>query len=113
MRSDPSNVAIFPANGVKPLQVGFERKELDRILNLYGRMVAAGHWRDYAMDMGKDAGIFAAFRRASGRPQIGIEKRPANRDRQGMWTLHGEDGVVLKRGHEVAGILAPMERKLM
>lgn len=113
MRSGPSNVAIFPTNGVQPLQVGFERKELDRILNLYGRMVAAGHWRDYAMDMGKDAAIFAAFRRTSERPQICIEKRPANRNRQGMWTLHGEHGVVLKRGHELAGILAPMERKLM
>ena len=113
MGSDFSNITRFPVNGSKPSQIGFERKELDRILNLYGRMVAAGHWRDYAMDMGRDAAIFAAFRRTSERPQFRIEKRPANRNRQGMWTLHGEHGQVLKRGHDLAGVLAPMERKLM
>ena len=86
---------------------------MERILNLYGRMVAAGYWRDYAMDMGKEAAIFAAFRRTSERPQMRIEKRPANRNKQGMWTLHGEHGQILKRGHELAGVLAPMERRLM
>jgi len=113
MRFNSSNVAIFPHNGVKPSQIGFDRKELEHILNLYGRMVAAGHWRDYAMDLGKDAAVFAAFRRASERPQIRIEKRPADRKRQGMWSLHGEHGQILKRGHELAGILAPVERKLL
>ena len=68
---------------------------------------------DFAEGGGMDAARFAAVRGPSGRRQIGIEKRPGNRDRQGMWTRHGEDGVVLKRGHELAGILAPMERKLM
>jgi len=107
-----SNVAAFPQRGT-PSQVGFERCELDRILNLYGRMVAAGHWKDYAMDMRRDVAIFAAFRRASERPQIRIEKRPAERNRQGMWSLHGEQGQILKRGHDLAGVLAPVERKLL
>ncbi|MEM8919004.1 MAG: DUF2794 domain-containing protein [Pseudomonadota bacterium] len=112
-RADASNIAIFPGRGSSVLQVGFERSEMERILNLYGRMVAAGHWRDYAMDMGRDAAIFAAFRRSSERPQMRIEKRPANRNKQGMWTLHGEHGQILKRGHELAGVLAPMERRLV
>lgn len=112
MRFTESNVTAFPQRG-NPSQVGFERKELDRILNLYGRMVAAGHWKDYAMDMRSDVAIFAAFRRASERPQIRIEKRPADRNRQGMWSLHGEQGQVLKRGHDLAGVLAPVERKLV
>ena len=112
MRFTESNVSAFPQRGT-PSQVGFERRELDRILNLYGRMVAAGHWKDYAMDMRRDVAIFAAFRRASERPQIRIEKRPAERNRQGMWSLHGEQGQILKRGHDLAGILAPVERKLM
>lgn len=111
-RFSESNVATFPQR-VTPSQVGFERRELDRILNLYGRMVAAGHWKDYAMDMRRDVAIFAAFRRASERPQVRIEKRPAERNRQGMWSLHGEQGQVLKRGHDLAGVLAPVERKLL
>ncbi len=111
-RSPESNVAAFPQRGT-PSQVGFERRELDRILNLYGRMVAAGHWKDYAMDMRRDVAIFAAFRRASERPQIRIEKRPAERNRQGMWSLHGEQGQILKRGHDLSGVLAPVERKLL
>ncbi len=94
-------------------QVGFERQELQRILDLYGRMVAAGEWRDYAMDFTKDVAVFAAFRRAAERPQARIEKCPSLRQKQGMWTLFGEHGQVLKRGHELAGVLAPMERRLM
>lgn len=112
MRFSESNVAAFPQRGA-PSQVGFERRELDRILNLYGRMVAAGHWKDYAMDMRHDVSIFAAFRRASERPQIRIEKRPSERNRQGMWSLVGEQGQVLKRGHDLSGVLAPVERKLL
>jgi hypothetical protein len=76
-------------------------------------MVAAGHWRDYAMDMGKDAAVFSAYRRATERPEFRIEKRPALRNRQGQWALIGEHGVVLKRGHELGPILAPVERRLM
>jgi hypothetical protein len=94
-------------------QVGFDREELTRILDLYGRMVAAGNWRDYAMDMGRDAAIFSAFRRAAERPEYRIEKRPALRHKQGMWVLIGEGGSVLKRGHELGPVLAPVERKLM
>lgn len=94
-------------------QVGFERVELNRILDLYGRMVAAGHWRDYAMDLGKDAAVFSAFRRTTERPEYRIEKRPALRNRQGMWALIGEGGAVLKRGHELGAVLAPVERRLM
>ena len=96
-----------------PLQVGFDREELTRILDLYGRMVAAGRWRDYAMDFQRDAAIFSAFRRTAERPEYRIEKRPALRSRQGLWALVSEAGAVLKRGDELANILAPIERKLM
>lgn len=104
---------IVPFPGRTPNQVGFEREELQRILDLYGRMVAAGQWRDYAMDFTRDAAIFAAFVRAAERPQAQVEKRPALRNKQGMWTLLGEHGQVLKRGHELAGVLAPIERRLV
>ncbi|MCW4460489.1 DUF2794 domain-containing protein [Sphingomonas sp. BT-65] len=104
-------VTPFPLRG--PAQVGFERVELTRILDLYGRMVAAGHWRDYAIQLGRDAAIFAAFRRAAERPEFRVEKRPALRNRQGMWALVNEAGAVLKRGHELGPVLAPVERRLL
>ena len=107
-----SNVTPFPG-GTAPLQTVFDRHELTRILDLYGRMGAAGHWRDYAIDLGRDVAIFAAFRRAAERPEYRIEKRPALRHRQGMWTLFGEGGAILKRGHELGPVLAPVERKLV
>lgn len=103
-----ANVIAFPK-----LQIGFDRLELARILDLYGRMVAAGEWRDYAMDFTREAAAFCAFRRAAERPQARIEKRPALRGKQGMWTLFGEAGQVLKRGHELAGVLFPIERRLL
>lgn len=106
-------VTPFPAVRPHAIQVGFDRLELSRILDLYGRMVAAGHWRDYAVGFQSDAATFAAFRRASERPEVRIEKRPALRNRQGQWALIGEAGAVLKRGHELGPVLAPVERRLM
>lgn len=94
-------------------QTAFNRSELTRILDLYGRMVAAGHWRDYAIAMERDVAVFSAFRRATERPEMRIEKRPGLRHRQGMWALISEAGVVLRRGHELGPVLAPVERRLL
>lgn len=105
-------VTPFPVPS-SAVQIGFHRLELTHILDLYGRMVAAGHWRDYAIELGRDAAIFAAFRRTAERPEYRIEKRPALRARQGMWSLVGEGGHILKRGHELGPVLAPIERKLL
>ncbi|WP_294330107.1 DUF2794 domain-containing protein [uncultured Sphingomonas sp.] len=104
---------VTPLPISRPGQVGFDRLELNRILDLYGRMVAAGHWRDYAMQFEKDVAVFAAFRRAAERPEYRIEKRPSLRNRQGMWALINESGAVLKRGQELGPVLAPVERRLM
>ena len=106
-------VTPFPLHAARPAQVGFTREELQRILDIYGRMVSAGEWRDYAMDFDRDAAVFSAFRRAAERPVARIEKRPALRAKQGMWALIGEAGQVLKRGHELPGVLSPLERKLL
>lgn len=109
-----TNVTPFPSQGAAKVgQTGFDRLELQRIMDLYGRMVSAGHWRDYAIDLGRDAAIFSAFRRATERPEYRIEKRPLLRHRQGMWALVGEAGNILKRGAELQAILAPVERRLL
>lgn len=106
------SVSPFP-RASSPSQTGFDRAELSRIMDLYGRMVSAGHWRDYAIDLQMEVAVFSAFRRTSERPEFRIEKRPALRQRQGMWALIGEGGAVLKRGHELGPVLAPVERRLM
>ncbi len=108
-----SVVAPFPTGRDRRAIATFDRIELKRILDLYGRMVIAGHWRDYAIGVSPDAAVFAAFRRTSERPEIRIEKRPALRSKQGAFALVGEHGMVLKRGHELANVLAPLERRLM
>jgi hypothetical protein len=108
-----SNVTPFPVPQRVPAQIGFDRIELTRILDLYGRMVAAGHWRDYAIEFSRDAAVFAAFRRATERPEVRIEKRPALRGKQCQWALIAEQGTVLKRGQELAPVLAPLERRLL
>ena len=108
-----SVVAPFPSIRDRRPIATFDRRELARILDLYGRMVIAGHWRDYALRIDPDVAIFAAFRRHSERPEVRIEKRPSLRLKQGAFALIGEHGAVLKRGHELAGVLAPLERRLM
>ncbi|WP_425414981.1 DUF2794 domain-containing protein [Phenylobacterium immobile] len=94
----------------KGRQVFFERRELDRLLRLYGRMVAAGEWRDYAMDGLSDAAVFSVFRRASERPLYRIEKRPALARKQGAWAVIGEGEMVLRRGHELEQVLRFFEK---
>ena len=108
-------VLPFPAaaSGGRENPVSFERGELKRIVDLYGRMVAAGLWKDYAIAFEPGTAAFWAFRRASERPEYRIEKRPASQDRQGMWALVGEAGQVLKRGRDLGPILAPIERRLL
>lgn len=106
-------ITPFPSRAPQPGQTAFDRAELSRIMDLYGRMVSAGHWKDYAIDLNRDVAIFSAFRRAAERPEYRIEKRPSLRHRQGMWALIGEAGAVLRRGQELGGILAPVERKLL
>jgi hypothetical protein len=108
-----SSVTPFPVRFDRKAVATFERVELQRILDLYGRMVAAGHWRDYAMQFAPDLASFAAFRRCAERPEVRIEKRPSLRQKQGAWALVGEHGAVLKRGQELGGVLAPLERRLI
>ena len=85
--------------------VFFDRRELDLILRVYGRMVAAGEWRDYAMVGHRDVAEFAVFRRSGDAPAYRIEKRPSLRLRQGQWAVIGEGGVVLRRGRELPQVL--------
>lgn len=85
--------------------VFFDRRELDQILRVYGRMVASGEWRDYAMIGHKDVAEFAVFRRSGDAPAYRVEKRPALRLKQGQWAVIGEGGVILRRGRELAQVL--------
>ena len=94
-------------------QVTFDRPELNRILTVYGRMVAAGEWRDYALDFLDDMAVFSIFRRASEMPLFRIEKRPKLRARQGQYSVVAAGGVILKRGHELAQVLRIFDKKLL
>jgi len=92
--------------------VTFDRRELDRILDLYGRMVALGEWRDYAIDFTKDRAVFSIFRRSTEVPIYRIEKDPRLARRQGAYTVVSQTGLILKRGHELARVLAVLEKPL-
>ena len=95
----------------RPAAVFFERRELDLILRLYGRMVAAAEWRDYAIDSNSEACTFSVFRRASEFPLYRIEKRPALARRQGAWAVIGSGGVILKRGRDLEPVLGFLDRR--
>jgi hypothetical protein len=85
--------------------VFFDRPELNTILRLYGRMVASGEWRDYAIGGSEEVAIFSVFRRASEAPLYRIEKRPALARRQGAWSVTGPGGLIIRRGHELDQVL--------
>jgi hypothetical protein len=96
-----------PAN-----RVTFDRRELDRIFGLYGRKVAAGEWRDYAIDFLKDRAVFSVFRRSSEVPIYRIEKSPRLARRQGSYSVISATGVIVRRGHELDRVLRSIDRSL-
>jgi hypothetical protein len=96
-----------------PEQVAFHRTELSVILSLYGRMVAAGEWRDYGISCLREVAIFSVFRRTAEIPLYRIEKRPKLRNKQGMYAVIGPNGQVLRRGHDLKAVLRVLERKLI
>jgi len=95
-----------------PGKVTFSRRELDRILSLYGRMVAAGEWRDYAIDFLKDRAVFSVFRRASEVPIYRIEKDPRLARKQGAYSVISATGLIVKRGHELENVLRAVDKSL-
>lgn len=103
----------FPLHQSLQEQVSFDRKELSLILALYGRMVAAGEWRDYGIAALCDMAVFSVFRRTAEHPLYRIEKRPRLRLRQGMYSVTGMDGQVLRRGHDLSAVLKVLEKKLI
>lgn len=104
----PSNLREIPS----PV-VAFHRTELSVILSLYGRMVAAGEWRDYGISSLKEVAVFSVFRRTAENPLYRIEKRPKLRGKQGLYAVIGLDGQVLRRGHDLKTVLRILERKLI
>ena len=101
------------ASAQAPEQVAFDRSELGQILTLYGRRVALGEWRDYGISHLREVAVFSIFRRTAENPIYRIEKRPKLRHKQGLYAVIGMDGQILKRGHELRGVLQVLERKLI
>lgn len=106
-RGGDGNAAIAPA-----AQVTFDRRELDHILDLYGRKVASGEWRDYAIDFLRDRAVFSIFRRSSEVPIYRIEKNPRLARRQGAYSVVSATGLIMKRGHELDRVLRVLDRSL-
>lgn len=103
----PAAQATAPAHPVR-----FERRELDRILRIYGRKVADGEWRDYAIDLMREQAVFSIFRRTAEMPLYRIVKQPKLARRQGAWSLVTATGLILKRGHDLANVLRVIDRRL-
>lgn len=122
--SDPITLGLRTAGGFQtgsgqPASGGqanttifFNRRELDDILAVYGRKVAAGEWRDYAIDMGREKAVFSVFRRSSECPLYRIEKNPKLARKQGAYSVVAAGGLILKRGHELRRVLQVLEGRL-
>ena len=95
-----------------PETVTFDRHELRDILNLYGRKVAEGEWRDYAIDFTREKAVFSIFRRASEYPLYRVEKTPKLARKQGAFSVVTTTGLILKRGHELRRVIDVLDRKL-
>lgn len=109
--TEPSEIFGGPSSSGAPGgQVTFNRRELDRIFGLYGRMVAAGEWRDYAIDFLRDRAVFSVFRRSSEVPIYRIEKDPKLARRQGAYSVVSATGLIMRRGHELDRVLRVLDK---
>ena len=106
----PPSPASVPQSAPAPATVAFDRHELREIFNLYGRMVASGEWRDYAMDFGKEKAVFSVYRRSNEHPLYRIEKNPKLARKQGDYAVIAVTGLILKRGHELARVLQVLDK---
>ena len=106
-------VSTSKAKKIAPVVVSYHRTELAVILSLYGRMVAAGEWRDYGISSLREVAIFSIFRHTSENPVYRIEKRPKLANKQGIYCVIGMNGQVLKRGRDLKTVLAVLERKMI
>ncbi len=111
-RMNQQSTGAFPPSP-PPEQIVFHRSELSVIMSLYGRMVAAGEWRDYGLSHLREMAVFSVFRRTAENPLYRIEKRPKLRNRQGQYSVVGMDGQILKRGNDLKTVLRVLERKLI
>jgi hypothetical protein len=112
--SQPQGGVVPARNTSTPLdKVTFSRRELNRILDLYGRMVAAGEWRDYAIDFLKDRAVFSVFRRSSEVPIYRIEKNPKLERRQGAFSVISATGHIVRRGHELDRVLRAIDKSVL
>ncbi|HRD75191.1 MAG TPA: DUF2794 domain-containing protein [Hyphomicrobiaceae bacterium] len=103
---------MVSATAGKEAVCAFDRAELTQILDLYGRQVAAGEWRDYAMDFDREKAVFSVFRRSSEMPLYRIEKCPKLARKQGAYSVVAAGGQILKRGHELARVISVLEPKI-
>ncbi len=104
-------VEYLASHRARPLPVAFERRELDAILRVYGRFVAANEWRDYGIDMRADKAVFSIFRRAAEVPIYRVEKTPALARKQGAFAVVAANGQILKRGQDLDQVLRVFDRK--
>lgn len=109
----PPNPFFGQPPGQIPEQVAFHRTELSPILTVYGRMVAAGVWRDYGISCLRDVAIFSIFRRTAENPVYRVEKRPDLRGKQGQYAVIGAEGQVLRRGNDLVQVLRVLEKRLI
>ena len=108
----PQSQSTLPPHVNQPSQTRFDRHELNTILNLYGRKVAAGEWRDYAIDFNRDTAVFSVFRHSSQCPLYRIEKNPKLARRQGAYSVITPTGLILKRGPDLARVLAVLDKTM-
>ena len=113
MRREAGTAGIGPAAGPRPhtAVVSFHRTELSEILRIYGQMVAAGEWRDYAIDHGREQAVFSIYRRMGEVPMYRVTKTPKLSRRQGAYAVVSAQGTILRRGHELAAVLRVLERR--
>lgn len=111
-RDGQATPQVIPFPGSSTPQVAFQRDELRTIFNLYGRRIAEGEWRDYALDFRRDKAVFSIYRRASEMPLYRIEKDPKLANRQGAYAVIAASGLVMKRGNDLARVIGVLEKPL-
>lgn len=85
--------------------VAFQRPEIKILMDIYGKMVSSGLWKDYAMDHGPKLAYFSIFKKSGDNAIYMVEKDPKKSSKQGTYALKDQTGHVLKRGNDLRLVL--------
>ena len=107
LSAPPNNYNLAPDSQITT----FNKNELNLILSIYGRNVAQGIWKDYAIDHAKDFAIFSIYRNTFEKVFLSIKKNSSKFKKQRKFALYDANQKKIKDSDILTDIINQLRNK--